>query len=194
MGDASAENHRARAAWPTDTQVIWMFAASLFLGTALLCSIQPLFTKMVLPLLGGSPVVWSSALLFFQLVLLADYLYAHSSSRLLGIRAQLALYMLVLPGAFSFLPVPVATGWAHRSAVDPPSGWSRSLSLPSAFQSLRSLQRRPCCKAGLHRPGEWLPPIPISSMARAMPTVSSRCSAFRSCWSRGLVWADQAVL
>jgi hypothetical protein len=54
-----------------------VFTATLFLSAALLFGIQPMFTKMVLPRLGGSPSVWSVAMVFFQTALLAGYLYAH---------------------------------------------------------------------------------------------------------------------
>ena len=57
--------------------VLGLFAATTFLSAFLLFSIQPIFAKMVLPVLGGSSSVWAVALLFFQAALLAGYLYAH---------------------------------------------------------------------------------------------------------------------
>src|ERR1700737_40073 len=53
-----------------------LFAATLFLSALLLFSVQPMFTKMVLPRLGGAPSVWSGALVFFPAMLLAGFLYA----------------------------------------------------------------------------------------------------------------------
>jgi hypothetical protein len=50
-----------------------VFIAAIFVSAALLFAVQPLFTKMVLPQLGGSPSVWSVALVFFQATLLAGY-------------------------------------------------------------------------------------------------------------------------
>ena len=47
-----------------------LFAGTLFLSAFLLFSVQPMFTKMVLPVLGGSPGVWSVAMVFFQALLL----------------------------------------------------------------------------------------------------------------------------
>src|SRR5689334_23572396 len=64
--------------------LVAVFAVAIFLNAALLFSVQPLFTKMVLPLLGGSPAVWNTCLLFFQSLLLAGYLYAHLSSKWLS--------------------------------------------------------------------------------------------------------------
>ena len=64
------------------TRCCWaLFAVATFLNAALLFAVEPMFTKMVLPLLGGTPSVWNTCLLFFQAALLAGYLYAHVTSR-----------------------------------------------------------------------------------------------------------------
>src|ERR1700739_845267 len=57
--------------------VLAVYTSAIFLSALLLFSVQPLFTKMVLPRLGGSPAVWSVAMVFFQSLLLAGYAYAH---------------------------------------------------------------------------------------------------------------------
>ena len=54
-----------------------VYAAAIFLSAALLFAVQPMFTKMVLPYLGGAPAVWSVAMVVFQACLLAGYGYAH---------------------------------------------------------------------------------------------------------------------
>ena len=46
--------------------LVTVFSVSIFVNAALLFSVQPMFTKMVLPLLGGTPAVWNTCLLFFQ--------------------------------------------------------------------------------------------------------------------------------
>ena len=58
-----------------------VFAGAIFLSAALLFAVQPMFTKMVLPRLGGTPSVWSVAMVFFQAVLLAGYAYAHALTK-----------------------------------------------------------------------------------------------------------------
>ena len=73
---------------------------AIFLSAALLFSVQPLFARMVLPLLGGAPAVWNSCLFFFQGVLLAGYLYVHVTSVFLTARRQLILHVAVV-----FLPL-----------------------------------------------------------------------------------------
>src|SRR4051812_38144226 len=57
--------------------ILTVYTAAIFTSALLLFSVQPLFTKMVLPRLGGSPAVWSVAMVFFQSLLLAGYAYAH---------------------------------------------------------------------------------------------------------------------
>ena len=54
-----------------------LYAITIFLSAFLLFQVQPLIAKIILPWFGGSAAVWSAALLFFQLVLLAGYAYAH---------------------------------------------------------------------------------------------------------------------
>ena len=56
--------------------LIPIYTAAIFLSAALLFAVQPMFTKMVLPRFGGSPSVWSVAMVFFQGILLLGYAYA----------------------------------------------------------------------------------------------------------------------
>jgi hypothetical protein len=91
--------------------VLPLYTLTLFLSAFLLFAVQPMFTKMVLPLLGGSAAVWNTAVVFFQATLLLGYLYAHLSTRLLGLRRQTWLHGAVLVFAFTALPIGVASGW-----------------------------------------------------------------------------------
>ena len=101
---------------------VGLFAATLFISATLLFWIQPLFAKMVLPLLGGSPSVWNTAIVFFQAVLLAGYGYAHLLIRQCGQRSQIVLHLGVLAVAALALPVGVAHGW-RPDAGTPPTLW-----------------------------------------------------------------------
>src|SRR5262245_556194 len=96
--------------------VLPLYAQTLFLSAFLLFAVQPMFTKMVLPLLGGSAAVWNTAVVFFQGTLLCGYFYAHLSTRLLGLRRQTILHALVLLSAFLVLPIGVAKGWEPPTA------------------------------------------------------------------------------
>ena len=85
------------------------FAAALFLSATLMFAVQPMFTRMVLPVLGGSPGVWSVAMVFFQGTLLLGYLHAHLLTRHLPVRTAALAQLLVLCVAFLALPVAVAS-------------------------------------------------------------------------------------
>ena len=75
-----------------------LFAATLFGSALLLFAVQPMFTKMVLPRLGGSPSVWSVAMVVFQAALLAGYGYAHLLARTLApVRAAMVRSRSVAP-------------------------------------------------------------------------------------------------
>jgi hypothetical protein len=84
-----------------------LYAAAMFISAALLFSIQPIVSKMLLPVLGGSPAVWNTTMVFFQGILVAGYLYAFAVTRFLRPVRQLVLHGVVLLAALYFLPVRV---------------------------------------------------------------------------------------
>ncbi len=96
-----------------------LFAVTLFLSATLLFVVQPMFAKMVLPLLGGTPAVWNTCMVFYQAVLLAGYLYAHFSTRLLGPRRQAGLHLAVLCLPWLVLPIVVAETWIPPAEGNP---------------------------------------------------------------------------
>jgi hypothetical protein len=85
-----------------------LYATTLFLSALLLFLVQPMFTKMVLPRLGGSPTVWSVAMVFFQAGLLAGYAYAHLIVRSLPLALGALVHLGVLAVAALTLPIGVA--------------------------------------------------------------------------------------
>ncbi|MGH7223026.1 MAG: hypothetical protein ACRELF_07350, partial [Gemmataceae bacterium] len=84
-----------------------VFAFTLFTSALLLFLVEPMIGKMILPLLGGTPAVWNTCMVFFQAVLLAGYAYAHFSTTWLGARKQAALHLGLLVLPFVFLPLVV---------------------------------------------------------------------------------------
>jgi len=96
--------------------LVSLFSGTLGLAAMLLFSLQPMFTKRVLPILGGSPAVWSVAMVVFQALLLAGYAYAHALTRWLRPQAALVTHVLVLLTGFIFLPVTLATGFGAPPA------------------------------------------------------------------------------
>lgn len=81
-----------------------IYAITLILSAFLLFSVQPIFAKMILPLLGGSPSVWNIAMVFFQAMLLAGYAYAHGTSYYLTLRTQTIIHIALLLAFATFLP------------------------------------------------------------------------------------------
>ena len=84
-----------------------IFTATIFLSATLLFSVQPMFTKLILPLLGGASNVWNTAMVFFQAMLLGGYIYAHLVSKYLPVKAQIAVHACVTAAGFIFLPLAI---------------------------------------------------------------------------------------
>src|ERR1041384_486622 len=82
-----------------------LFAPTIFLSAFLLFCSEPMVGKMMLPLLGGAASVWITCLLFFQLMLLAGYGYAHALERFADIRKQMVVHGCLMLAAFIFLPM-----------------------------------------------------------------------------------------
>ena len=100
--------------------VLIVYTAAIFVSALLLFSVQPLFTKMVLPRLGGSPAVWSVAMVFFQSLLLGGYAYAHYLMRLRNRMIPVAVHLVLLAIALLTLPLSIASGWGEP----PTSGYA----------------------------------------------------------------------
>jgi hypothetical protein len=96
--------------------VLVVYTAAIFTSALLLFSVQPLFTKMVLPRLGGSPAVWSVAMVFFQSLLLGGYAYAHYLMTLKSRVAPIAIHLVLLAVALFTLPLSIASGWGEPPA------------------------------------------------------------------------------
>lgn len=96
--------------------VLVVYTAAIFVSALLLFSVEPLFTKMVLPRLGGSPAVWSVAMVFFQALLLGGYAYAHLLMQIQSRIVPVVVHLLLLVAAILTLPLAIAAGWG-----EPPS-------------------------------------------------------------------------
>jgi len=93
------------------------FVAAIFVSAALLFAVQPMFTKMVLPQLGGAASVWSVAMVFFQTMLLAGYAYAHLLTRFAPGRASIVIHLIVMVVACFALPLHIVTEWGRPPSV-----------------------------------------------------------------------------
>lgn len=102
--------------------MLTLFAISFFLSAFLLFLVQPMIAKMVLPLLGGTPAVWNTCMLFFQVMLLAGYGYVHALTTRFSIRRQVSAHLILLCAPLLLLPIGVASHWM---VLDPdhPISW-----------------------------------------------------------------------
>jgi hypothetical protein len=100
----------------SDTGVLAVFAATIFLSAFLLFSVQPVFAKMVLPNLGGSPSVWAVSMVFFQAVLLAGYCYAHLLNRYAPANLAPVIHLALMALALLALP------FGLPANIQPPAG------------------------------------------------------------------------
>ncbi|MDD5272794.1 MAG: fused MFS/spermidine synthase [Methylovulum sp.] len=92
---------------PTDRRLslILLFAVTLFTSASLMFVLQPLFGKILLPLLGGSPAVWNTCMVFYQSILFLGYLYAHTLSTRLGPGQQIIVHTAIILLSILALPV-----------------------------------------------------------------------------------------
>jgi hypothetical protein len=88
------------------------------LSAFLLFQVQPLISKFILPWFGGSPGVWTTCMLFFQVVLFGGYAYAHGLTRL-PIRWQAIIHSTLILGALISLPISPSESWKPTGEEDP---------------------------------------------------------------------------
>ncbi|MFN9992478.1 MAG: spermidine synthase, partial [Phycisphaerales bacterium] len=99
---------------------MFIYAIAIFLSAALLFVIQPLTGKLLLPLLGGSPGVWNTCMVFFQAALLAGYLYSHLLSKVKSIVAQAGIHVAVVAATWLVLPIALSS---TQPAEFSPTAW-----------------------------------------------------------------------
>ena len=96
-----------------------VYAATIFLSAFLLFQVQPMIAKFILPWFGGSAAVWSAVLLFFQLLLLAGYFYAHLLIRHAKPVTQFWIHAALLTVTLVTLPIIPAAHWKPTGGDDP---------------------------------------------------------------------------
>src|SRR5256885_2537730 len=95
-----------------------LYAVTIFLSAFLLFQVQPLIAKVILPWFGGSAAVWTTCMLFFQLLLLGGYAYAHGLGKVRG-RTQPVLHTVLLVAALATLPIMPAEHWKPAGGEQP---------------------------------------------------------------------------
>src|SRR5258707_5498675 len=99
---------------PHLTAVLLLYALTLFTGATLLFVMQPMVGKMILPLLGGTPAVWSTCMVFFQAALLGGYAYTHALTPRVRPARHVLVPLVVLALPLSRLRLSVSPRLPHR--------------------------------------------------------------------------------
>src|SRR5512137_2254156 len=95
------------------------YALTIFLGAFLLFQVQPLIGKFILPWFGGGPGVWTACILFFQVLLLGGYAWAHINARFFRLRKQVILHLALLGARLACLPIIPADRWKPVDSSEP---------------------------------------------------------------------------
>lgn len=98
---------------------IFLFAATLFVSASIMFVLQPMFGKILLPLLGGSPAVWNTCMVFYQTILFLAYLYAHYISIRQSKQRQILIHAGVILISFSALPLALPENTLPPTDSDP---------------------------------------------------------------------------
>src|ERR1051325_9072435 len=94
-----------------------LYSLTIFLSAFLLFQVQPIIAKMILPWFGGTSAVWSTCMLFFQVVLLLGYTYAHWLNRNLKARRQAVAHIAVLAISLAALPILPSPAWRSTAVA-----------------------------------------------------------------------------
>nr|WP_305906431.1 hypothetical protein [Methylomarinum sp. Ch1-1]MDP4519115.1 hypothetical protein [Methylomarinum sp. Ch1-1] len=112
-------NKTAESRSDRSLSLILLFAGTLFISATLMFVVQPMFGKLLLPLLGGTPAVWNTCMVFYQILLFLGYLYAHY----LGVKQekhrQILIHTVVLLISFIALPVALPEGATPPTESNP---------------------------------------------------------------------------
>jgi hypothetical protein len=109
--ETMSESSCASTAVPARRFTLGLYAAALLVSALLIFAIQPMFTKMVLPKLGGTPAVWSVAMVVFQAALFIGYVYAHLLVRWLAPKRAAVVHLIFLAAVATTLPLGIAKGF-----------------------------------------------------------------------------------
>ncbi len=98
---------------------MFRYAVTIFVSAFLLFQVQPLIGRFILPWFGGGPSIWTSCMLFFQILLLGGYLYAHVISVKLKPRTQVMTHLSLLAVSLVFLPIAPSDTWKPMADQSP---------------------------------------------------------------------------
>ncbi len=100
----------------------YVWSITIFLSAFLLFLVQPMMGKMILPMLGGTPSVWNTCMLFYQATLLAGYGYVHLLNLYVPPLRQIFVHVALVAVPLLFLPIGLPAGWVPPDEANP-VGW-----------------------------------------------------------------------
>ena len=164
-------------------QGVLPYAVTVFVSAFLLFQIQPVIAKHILPWFGGSAGVWTTCMLFFQIVLLLGYLYAHLSIRYLTPARQAALHVGLLVVSLLLLPAIPSSSWKPAGAEDPELRILGLLAVTIGLPYFLLATTSPMLQAWYSRDARRRPAVPaFRAFERQAPCW--RSSVIRFWWSR----------
>jgi len=95
------------------------YAFAIFLSAFLLFQVEPIIARYILPWFGGTPAVWTTCMLFFQVSLLAGYAYAHLLASHLSPRSQAVVHLSLVVCSLVFLPITPGDAWKPDGSENP---------------------------------------------------------------------------
>lgn len=102
---AALEHSRNESGTRLQGLMVGLAVLAMALGSATMFAVQPMIGKLLAPWLGSVPAVWTTCLLFFQVVLLAGYAYVHWLTKARSMRRQLLLHGTLIVAAALTLPL-----------------------------------------------------------------------------------------
>ena len=117
MADTTSQS--AGTPQPAHKVSIFWFAATTLLGAFLVFQVQPVISKCVLPWFGGTPAVWTTCMLFFQILLFGGYLYAHVLRTYCRPALQAVIQLSLLSVAIMMLPIEPSEAWKPTGSESP---------------------------------------------------------------------------
>src|SRR5437867_3273345 len=107
----AARADRSRALRVPAAVTLPLFASTLFLSAFLMFLVEPMVAKILLPVLGGAPMVWNTCVVFFQMMLLGGYGYAYATSRCADVFRYRVFHILLVAAPLMMLPFATRGEW-----------------------------------------------------------------------------------
>lgn len=173
--------------------MLW-YACTVFLSAFLLFQVQPMIAKMILPWFGGSAAVWTTCMLFFQLVLLAGYLYTHWTVRVLDPRRHAKVHMALLGLSLLVLPITPGANWKPVPGGNPSAAILLLLAACVGIPYFLLSTTSPLLQSWYARTGHGVLPYRLFALSNvgsllALVTYPSLVEPWLPARTQGLVWS-----